>query len=177
MSPRPTVTVDGTAWPVTGAQLALVDEQRRVLVQLRPWPPGWELPGGHCDGGEDPAAAAAREAEEETGLSVTVTGLVGVYTWSGLRGNSDAVYLGRVTGGRWRRSIEAIQSRFTAADELPATTFPWIHQRVADAVAAIDGAAPVHRVQRVTLRHVLFFGGRWAGVLVDTARRLRPSRR
>jgi 8-oxo-dGTP pyrophosphatase MutT (NUDIX family) len=170
---RTTVTVDGVAWPVSGAQLALLDGQRRVMLQLRPWPPGWELPGGHCDGDEDPADAARREAEEETGLSVRVTRLAGVYTWRGLRASSDAVYIGEITGGRWRRSLEAVQRRFVTADDMPATTFPWIHQRVADALAAAAGAPPVHRVQPITVRHVLFFGGRWAGALLDAMRRQR----
>jgi 8-oxo-dGTP pyrophosphatase MutT (NUDIX family) len=167
---RPTVSVDGVAYPVAGAQVALVHDGR-VFIQLRPWPPGWELPGGHCDDGEDPAATAAREGEEETGHSVRVLTLAGVYTWAGLRRVSDAVYVGEVTGGQWRRSIEALRSRWVSADELPPTTFPWIHERVADALAAAAGAAPVHRVQPIALRHVLFFGGRWVGLLVDLLRR------
>ncbi|HZS14934.1 MAG TPA: NUDIX domain-containing protein [Candidatus Dormibacteraeota bacterium] len=169
MSP-PTVTVGGAVLPITGAQLALVRDGR-VLIQLRPWPPGWEIPGGHCDDGEDPAEAAAREAEEETGLQVRVLRLAGVYTWAGLRSSSDAVYVGEVTGGRWRRSIEAVGHRWAGAADLPPTTFPWIHQRVADALAAAAGAPPVHRIQPVSLRHVLFFGARWAGMLVDAVRR------
>jgi 8-oxo-dGTP pyrophosphatase MutT (NUDIX family) len=176
VSSGPSVSVDGTAWEIAGAQLAIVDAENRVLLQLRPWPPGWELPGGHCDAGEEPAAAAAREAQEETGLSVRVTRLVGVYTWRGLRASSDAVFLGEVTGGAWRRSIEAVSSRYATAEDLPATTFPWIHQRVADAVAAAGGAAPVHRVQPVTMRHLLFFGASWAGTMVDGVRRWRHGR-
>ncbi|MFN2568554.1 MAG: NUDIX hydrolase, partial [Candidatus Dormibacteria bacterium] len=97
------VTVDGVAWPVRGAQVAIVQDGR-VLVQLRPWPPGWELPGGHCEAGEDPRTAATREAEEETGHAVRITGLVGVYSWSGLRSVGDAVYLAEITGGRRRWS-------------------------------------------------------------------------
>lgn len=173
---RPTATVDGVAWPVTGAQLVLVRDGR-VLVQLRPWPPGWELPGGHCRDGEDPAAAAAREAEEETGYTVQVRGLVGVYTWGGLRRTSDAVYLGEITGGAWRRSVEAVRHHFARPDHLPHAVFPWIPQRITDAVAVAGGAAPVHRVQPVSVRHVLFFGARWVAVLVDALRRPRRRRR
>jgi len=176
VSGRPFVTVDGVAWPVTGAQLVLVRDGR-VLVQLRPWPPGWELPGGHCDGDEDPADAAAREAEEETGYTVRVTGLAGVYTWAGLRRSSDAVYVGEITGGEWRRSVEAVRHLFVRSERLPRATFPWIPQRIADAVAVAGGAPPVHRVQPVSMRHVMFFGARWAATLVDAVRRRRRRSR
>ncbi|MGW5990777.1 NUDIX domain-containing protein [Streptomyces anulatus] len=50
---------------------AVVDDQNRVLMLWRyrfvPQQWGWELPGGIVDAGEDPAATAARETEEETG--------------------------------------------------------------------------------------------------------------
>jgi 8-oxo-dGTP diphosphatase len=40
---------------------------------------GWELPGGKCEPGEQPAAAAVREISEELGCRVRVTGrLAGV---------------------------------------------------------------------------------------------------
>ncbi|MFD3974671.1 NUDIX domain-containing protein [Streptomyces cyaneofuscatus] len=49
----------------------VVDEQDRVLMMFRyrfvPKQWGWELPGGIVDPGEDPAATAVRETEEETG--------------------------------------------------------------------------------------------------------------
>jgi 8-oxo-dGTP pyrophosphatase MutT (NUDIX family) len=166
------VTVDGRSHPVMGAQLAVVRDGR-VLLQLRPWPPGWELPGGHCEAGEDPAATALREAEEETGLRVALGGLVGVYSWSGLRRVGDAVYWGTVTGGRPRRSIESLRIRFVSPSELPATVFPWVRDRAADALAVVDGGPPVHRVQPVHPRHVLFFGLRWLATAVDRARSLR----
>jgi 8-oxo-dGTP pyrophosphatase MutT (NUDIX family) len=157
---------------IHGAQLAIVRDGR-VLLQLRPWPPGWELPGGHCEPGEDPAATATREAEEETGLQATIGGLVGIYSFDGLRRGGDAVYWGTLSGGRPRRTIEALRTRFFAPSELPPTIFPWFRQRAIDAVAAAAGAPPVHRVQAVTPRHVLFFGMRWLAVAVDRLRRLR----
>lgn len=164
--------VGDRTFPVQGAQLALVHDGR-VLLQLRPWPPGWELPGGHCEAGEDPAVTAAREAEEETGLRATVGGLVGVYTWRGLRRGGDAVYWGTLSGGRPRRTIEALRLRYSSPTDLPATVFPWFRERVADALAAAGGAPPVHRVQPVTPRHVLFFGLRWLATLLDLVRRWR----
>jgi 8-oxo-dGTP pyrophosphatase MutT (NUDIX family) len=153
-----TVVVDGVAHRVIGAQLAVVRDGR-VLIQLRPWPPGWEMPGGHCRPDEDPAACAVRETEEETGYIVAATRLVG-----------------EIVGGRPRRSIESLGTRFVDAGNLPRTIFPWMPQRIVDALAAHGGAAPVHRTQPVGLRHVLFFGVQWLAALLDWLRRFRHSR-
>jgi 8-oxo-dGTP diphosphatase len=51
-----------------------------VLVERKNPPPGWALPGGFVDYGETCEAAARREAKEETGLDVVLTGLLGVYS-------------------------------------------------------------------------------------------------
>jgi 8-oxo-dGTP pyrophosphatase MutT (NUDIX family) len=155
-----TVVIDGVEWPVEGAQVAIV-RRGRVLVQFRPWPPGWELPGGHVEPGEDPAVTAAREVAEETGYTVRITGLVGVYSWRGLRSAGDVVYLGEVIGGAPRRSLEAWAFRMVSPERLPRTAFPWIRDRVRDAVDVAGGGASVHRVQPVTIRHVLGFATAW----------------
>jgi 8-oxo-dGTP diphosphatase len=51
-----------------------------VLIKRRFPPPGWALPGGFVEYGETVEAAAVREAEEETGLKVTLIELFGVYS-------------------------------------------------------------------------------------------------
>ncbi|AXR76756.1 NUDIX domain-containing protein [Natrarchaeobaculum sulfurireducens] len=62
--------------PVPCAGVAVVDAsaaEPAVLCVERGIPPGvgeWTLPGGHMEIGEDPEVAAARELEEETGVSV-----------------------------------------------------------------------------------------------------------
>jgi 8-oxo-dGTP pyrophosphatase MutT (NUDIX family) len=155
-----TVVINGVEWRVEGAQIAIV-ERGRVLLQFRPWPPGWELPGGHCEPDEDPAVTAARETAEETGYEVRIAGIVGVYSWRGLRSAGDVVFLGQVIGGAPRRSIESWALRMAPPDALPRTVFPWIRERVRDAVDVAGGAGPVHRVQPVTIRHVLGFATAW----------------
>jgi len=51
-----------------------------VLIRRRFPPSGWALPGGFVEYGETVEAAAVREAEEETGLKITLTDLFGVYS-------------------------------------------------------------------------------------------------
>jgi len=176
MTAPKTISIDGVDWPVQGAQVAVVREQR-VLIQFRPWLPGWEFPGGHVEPDEDPRDTAEREAEEETGYRIAITALVGVYTWAGLKTFGDVLYLGHIDGGHRRRSIEALTSRFVDIEHLPRTLFPWYHERVGDALACAAGAPPVHRVQMVTMHHVLSFGTAWLREPVDRLQRRRRRTR
>jgi 8-oxo-dGTP diphosphatase len=58
--------------------LGLISRDGCYLVRQRPELPNspmpgyWEFPGGKCDSGESPEAAALRECREETGLDVRV---------------------------------------------------------------------------------------------------------
>jgi ADP-ribose pyrophosphatase len=66
-----TVTLDIVRHPGSVVLLPMHDAARVVLIRqyryaLDRWI--WELPAGSLDAGEDPAAAAARECEEEIGL-------------------------------------------------------------------------------------------------------------
>lgn len=55
-------------------------EEAVVLVHRKNPPHGWAIPGGFVEYGEKAEACAVREAEEETGLKVRLTGLMGVYS-------------------------------------------------------------------------------------------------
>ncbi|HAV76247.1 MAG TPA: NUDIX hydrolase [Anaerolineae bacterium] len=63
-----------------GCSAAIFDEQGRILLTKRTDNDQWCLPGGGMDSGESAAEACEREVFEETGLSVRVKRLVGVYS-------------------------------------------------------------------------------------------------
>ncbi len=59
----------------------VIEQENEIVLVLRKNPPhGWALPGGFIDYGESAEQAAVREAKEETGLDVVLTGLLGVYS-------------------------------------------------------------------------------------------------
>jgi ADP-ribose pyrophosphatase YjhB (NUDIX family) len=59
---------------------AVVIRGSEVLLMRRardPWQGAWEAPGGFCEPGEHPAAAAERELQEELGLAGRVIAYIG----------------------------------------------------------------------------------------------------
>jgi len=63
-----------------GCSAAIFDDTGRVLLTKRSDNGQWCLPSGGMDSGESAAEACIREVVEETGLSVRVKRLVGVYS-------------------------------------------------------------------------------------------------
>lgn len=65
---------------VPSVTAATRDSRGRLLLIQKVDNGFWALPGGAMDLGESIRDAAVREVEEETGVRVEVTGLVGIYT-------------------------------------------------------------------------------------------------
>jgi 8-oxo-dGTP pyrophosphatase MutT (NUDIX family) len=63
-----------------GCSAAIFDQDGRILLTRRADNGQWCLPGGRMESGESAAEACEREVWEETGLTVRVTRLVGVYS-------------------------------------------------------------------------------------------------
>lgn len=64
-----------------GCSATIFDETRRkVLLTQRTDNGRWCLPGGHMESGESVTEACEREVQEETGLKVRATRLLGVYS-------------------------------------------------------------------------------------------------
>lgn len=65
-----------------GCSAAIMDPQGRILLTRRADNGQWCLPSGGMEPGESAAEACEREVLEETGLSVRVRRLVGIYSHS-----------------------------------------------------------------------------------------------
>ena len=120
----------------------IVEHSGRTLLQQRAIGPRqgyWTFPGGFLEIGETPEAGAVREAKEEVGLDVTITGLQGVYTrthagivlivYTGIS-ESDAAIVGDAesTDVRWY-DIDAIPWADLAFETTEAALRDWVRNR------------------------------------------------
>ena len=116
---------------VAGATALVLDDDDRLLVQLRSDNGEWGLPGGVLDPGEAPAQAAVREAYEETGLVVRperLAGVVGPHRIVYPNGDqvevTTSAFVCRVIGGRLGSlDGESAELRFVSLDDLPTSPF------------------------------------------------------
>jgi ADP-ribose pyrophosphatase YjhB (NUDIX family) len=106
-----------------------------VLIQraIEPGYGKWTFPGGFVERGEVAEAAAEREALEEAGVEIEVTGIVGLYTYEG-QVPAIAVFAARATGGEPTPLDETLEVRRFPRNELPWSemAFPSTEQALKD---------------------------------------------
>jgi ADP-ribose pyrophosphatase YjhB (NUDIX family) len=110
------------------AAVLITQNDGSVLLVQRARPPyqgRWSLPAGFVDVDEAPAAAAARECLEETGLNVEITHLIEVIGGQRQTGGADIVivYRGVRTGGNLAAGDDACDARFFPLNQLPTLAF------------------------------------------------------
>lgn len=121
-----------------GAFAIITDEAQRVLLCHRTDRDMWNLPGGRVEESESPWEAVIREVEEEVGLSVSITKLLGVYAVPDRQSIAFA-FLCSVLGGQLRLSDEADNIQWFDRSGLPTNTLPRHVERVNDAFLQHDG--------------------------------------
>jgi 8-oxo-dGTP pyrophosphatase MutT (NUDIX family)/UTP-glucose-1-phosphate uridylyltransferase len=123
------------AQPKLGTCSVIFDESGRVLLEQRADCGWWCLPAGRLDAGETLAQGAVREAREETGRDIEITGFLGMFSDprrrtvrypdnGDLRQLVDAAVIARPTGGKLTASPESLDLRWFAPRELPLNTVP-----------------------------------------------------
>jgi 8-oxo-dGTP pyrophosphatase MutT (NUDIX family) len=137
--------------PVAG--MAARDADGRLLLQQRAGEGTWGLPGGWIVPGESAPDCAVRETLEETGWTVEVTGLLGVYsdpaTHTFTYPNGDRaqfvamVFEGRVVACVGDGDHETAAQGFFHRDELPARLHAPDRSAILDALS--DAARPFLR--------------------------------
>jgi ADP-ribose pyrophosphatase YjhB (NUDIX family) len=136
---------------VPSVTAAVRDEGGRILLIRKIDNGYWALPGGAMEIGESIREAAVREVEEETGVRVKVTGLVGIYTDPGhvmayedgeVRQEFSVCFHSRPISGEPREDgTETKAARWVDPSEVPGLSIhPTMRRRIDAALAG--GAEP-----------------------------------
>lgn len=123
------------------------DDQRRVLMIRRTDNDLHSIPGGQVEPGETLTQAVAREVNEETGINVEVTGLIGIYSNPShviayddgeVRQEFSICFRAKPVSGQPRLSAESSEVRWVDLASLPElTVHPSITHRINDAIADV----------------------------------------
>lgn len=128
--PRPVCL--GCGWiyfadPKVAVAILLVKQEKILLVRRAndPRKGYWTLPGGFMDAGEDPAQAAIRECQEETGLEIGIVRLVNVISRPGTVQGAHLVlyYLGIILSGVLAAGDDAESVGFFSPGHFPPLAF------------------------------------------------------
>jgi ADP-ribose pyrophosphatase YjhB (NUDIX family) len=121
--------------------VAIIDDNHILLIQREDFRV-WGLPGGDIDPGESLAQAAVREVREETGLTVILTRLVGLYALVGAEQSViTTVFTARPAGGVLSPDPREVSDiGWFTPESLPADLMWWHRQRIQDALAGVTGA-------------------------------------
>jgi glycerol 3-phosphatase-2 len=143
MQPEPDVSTATQLRPSVAAIVRNADGH--VLLQRRSDNGLWGLPGGAVEIGESVSAAILREVREETGLTVEVDRLVGVYSDPAFQvfrypdGNVvhyiNTLFDCRILGGTLQTCEESLDLQFFDPAQLPEEMLRTHRIRVEDAVA------------------------------------------
>jgi len=131
------------------ASVLVTDDAGAILLLQRTDTGLWTIPTGGLKKGETISQCAIRECEEETGLTVEITGLVGVFSTPDhviaygdgeVRQPVNICLRARVTGGNAAPTKEASDIRWVRPDEISTYDIhPAILRRIRH---GIDSAAP-----------------------------------
>lgn len=106
--------------PFPGTSVIIENNGKILLVKRdeEPHQGWWSLPGGYVEYQESFEKAAIREVAEETGYSVKITELIGVYFYNKkVQANSvGPTFLAKITGGKPSKYVTV---RWFAPDKLP----------------------------------------------------------
>jgi ADP-ribose pyrophosphatase YjhB (NUDIX family) len=123
--PRPEMVCSGCEFVYYVSQKVVAGtipwQDGRLLLTRRAIPPSlgkWTFPGGYVDWGETVDAGALRETREETGLTVKLGALVGVYSYEASP-VVIVVYEAAVTGGALTLCHENDRLEWMTPAEIP----------------------------------------------------------
>jgi ADP-ribose pyrophosphatase YjhB (NUDIX family) len=143
MQPEPDVSKARQLRPSVAA--IIPNDDGHVLLQRRSDNGLWGLPGGGVEIGESVSTAIVREVQEETGLTVMIDRLVGVYSDPRFQvvryadGNVvhyiNTLFVCRIVGGTLQTCEETLDLQFFDPAHLPEGMLLSHRIRVQDAVA------------------------------------------